>query len=134
MRRLVIAVTLFAGFVCSHLNAQTADLTAKVPFNFRVGETSMPAGTYSIHQSGGMLTVRQVGGSTIVALTLPASRRSAPSTPVLEFNRYGDTYFLSKIWATQSTEGRALPKGSQEKEIARLVSIEPIQTAALKTK
>jgi hypothetical protein len=134
MRQLVIAVALFAGSVCSHLNAQTADLTAEVPFNFRVGATSMPAGTYWIHQSGGLITVRQEGGSKIATLTLPASRPTAPSTGILEFNRYGDTYFLSKVWAPESTEGRALPKGPQEKEIARHIAVEPIQTAALKTK
>lgn len=133
MKQLVIAVALFAAFVCSRLNAQTADLTATVPFDFRVGPTFMPAGNYAVHQSGWLLTVRQVGGSAIVAFTLPASRRSAPSTGILEFNRYGDTYFLSKIWTPESSEGRAIPKGPQEKEIARRMSVEPVQTAALRT-
>jgi hypothetical protein len=134
MKHLILAVGLFAALACSRLDAQTAHMEASIPFNFRVAANAMPAGDYTIHQSGGVLTLSQVGGRTICVLTLPASRPSAPSTGVLEFHRYGDTYFLSSVWTPQSAEGRSLPKGSQEKELARRLGIGPIQAAALKTK
>jgi len=135
MKHVMLTCALFAAFASSRMTAQSADLTATVPFNFRVGSTTMPAGNYIIHESQGILRVNQVGGNrATVVLTLPASRSSAPSTGVLEFRCYGDTYFLSSVWGAQSKEGAALGKSSQEKEIAKRFSHDGVQTAALRTK
>ncbi len=121
MKRLSLAAGLFTAVACSSLYAQTADLQANIPFDFRMGEKVMPAGQYLIHNSpDGVLAVRQQDGGHAAAmlLTLPASRKTTPAKGALEFNRYGDTYFLSKIWAPDSREGRALFKTTREKEIA----------------
>ncbi len=134
MRHFAIAVGLLAASMCSHLNAQTADMTARIPFNFQVGATSMPAGNYAIHQSGGLLTLSQIGVRTIVERTFPASRPSASSTGMLEFHKYGDAYFLSSVWTPLYAQGRALKMGSKEKELARRISSGLVQTAVLKTK
>ena len=40
----------------------------------------------------------------------------------LVFNRYGDQYFLSKIWAPSSDTGRELPKSRLEREVAQRLS------------
>jgi hypothetical protein len=40
----------------------------------------------------------------------------------LVFNRYGDQYFLSKIWAASSDSGRELPKSRLEREVAQRLS------------
>ncbi len=97
------------------------EMRASIPFNFRIGDTFMPAGNYSVHQSGGLLVVKQRGGSLTSAmkLTIPASRSNAPSNPVLEFHQYGETYFLASVWDAQSTEGHALTNGKTEREFAR---------------
>jgi hypothetical protein len=119
MKRLFLAMGLFAAVACSGLNAQTMELRAKVPFDFRMGEKLMPAGQYLIHHSAGLLTVREQGGSTAAMfLTLPEYRPHTPTTGTLEFNRYGEDYFLAKIWAPGSRDGRSLTKSSAEKEIA----------------
>ncbi len=44
-------------------------------------------------------------------------RNSRPGEPRLEFTRYGNTYFLSKIWNVYG--GYSVPKSSREKELAR---------------
>src|SRR5258705_11471085 len=111
MKRLSLAVGLFAAVACSGLSAQTVNLQASIPFDFRMGETLMPAGEYQIHNSAdGVLAVRQRDGAhaAAVLLTLPASRRGAATKGALEFNRYGDAYFLSRIWTPDSRDGRAL--------------------------
>ena len=118
--RFVVAAGLSFLGISSHLNAQTAgDLMANIPFTFQVGPTRMPAGRYVVHQNEGVLTIRPQGsgGREIILMTFRASRDSAPQTGLLEFNRYGETYFLANVWNPLTSTGCALPHGSTEKEL-----------------
>ena len=130
MKRLCLATGLFAAMACAVLHAQTVDLRANVPFDFRMGETLMPAGEYVIHHSAGVLTVRAESGPprAIFQLTLPASRQDGSTKGALVFNRYGDSYFLAKIWAPESRYGMALSTSKREKELA---SGAPVYSAAI---
>ena len=47
----------------------------------------------------------------------------------LVFNRYGDQYFLSKIWPPSSDTGRELTKSSLEREVAAQSRVKPAVTA-----
>jgi hypothetical protein len=42
----------------------------------------------------------------------------------LVFHRYGNRYFLSKVWIAGYLQGRELPKSNKEKEQALAVSNE----------
>jgi hypothetical protein len=119
MNRLPFAVGLIAIVVCCGLHAQSVTLQAKIPFEFRLGDTLMPAGEYQWHYSASMLVVKEQGGSYAAATTLPihTSRREAVDKGTLLFNRYGDTYFFTKLWAAGSLDGLELPQGSWEKRI-----------------
>ena len=130
MKRLHFAVGLFAAMAGSGLEAQVL-LEAKVPFEFRMGEVNFPAGEYQFKHSGHVLVVHQERGdrSTAMALTLPEARTKAPKTGVVEFKRYGDTYFLAKIWSPNSPDGAVLPKTPLEKELARATP--PVRTEAI---
>jgi hypothetical protein len=129
MKQLCLATGLFAAMACASLYAQSVDLRANVPFDFRMGKTLMPAGEYVIHHSSGVLTVRARSGSPAVfQITCPESRRGAPGNGALVFNRYGDSYFLSKIWAPDSRDGLALLTSKREKELA---SGSPVYSAAI---
>jgi len=130
MKRLHFAVGLLAAVACSGLQAQTR-LEAKIPFDFRMGKATFPAGDYVFHYSPSLLVVHQEQGdrTTAMSLTLPVSRIKAPATGIVEFNRYGDAYFLAKIWTPDSPDGGALPKTSREKELARGAA--PNQTEAI---
>jgi hypothetical protein len=130
MKRLHFAVGLLAALACSGLQAQIP-LQANIPFEFRMGEVKFPAGDYQFKYSGQLLVVHQQEGqrATAMALPLPVSRIKPPSTGLLEFNKYGEAYFLSKIWTPGSTDGSALQKTSREKELARATP--PIRTEAI---
>jgi hypothetical protein len=121
MKHSFLAVGLFAALACSGLRAQTMDLRANVPFDFRLGEKVMPAGQYVIHHSDCVLTVREQNGgnATVIHLTQPTIRRDTPKTGQLVFNRYGENYFLSQIWSPYSKDGRSLMKSSREREVAK---------------
>ena len=133
MKRLIYAAGLFAAIACPpcpHLNAQTHDARATIPFSFQVGKSIMPAGEYLIQQSGDLLTVREESGKkAAMHLTLPASRSTVSPYPQLEFKRYGEGYFLTTIWDGRSHEGRALMQSKREQELAS--RYKPAQTASV---
>jgi hypothetical protein len=129
MKRSHILAAVLAAFACSTMEAETG-ITAKIPFDFQIGSTAMPAGDYRIDYSNRLLMVRsKIGNHTAMALTLPESRSKAPETWVLRFRCYGDSHFLAGIWGPESPEGGALPKGRREKEVASRV--QPTQPTAV---
>jgi hypothetical protein len=52
----------------------------------------------------------------------------------LVFNRYGDQYFLSKIWTRSSLTGRGLTKSRLEREVAAHSGVKPAATAVAAVK
>src|ERR1700745_1289809 len=99
MGRLFVVVGLFAVLACSGLQAQTT-MTANIPFDFQLGKSTMAAGGYRISYSPHLVTFQSKDGHSYAGvLTLPADRRKPTEEGVLRFNRYGDTYFLSGVWA-----------------------------------
>jgi hypothetical protein len=135
MKRIQFAVVLFAALACSGLQAQTA-MHANIPFEFRMGAAAFPAGEYSIDCSNHVLFINNRDGksSAAMALTVPLLRPQLMETGILEFNRYDDAYFLSKIWVPGSTEGAALPKSAREKELASRATSISRETVIIATK
>jgi hypothetical protein len=118
MQRLIAG--LFLALVCASLHAQTMDLRATIPFAFRAGETMMPAGEYTIRHSASTLVLhKEGGGPSVLLLTNAASRPNPPADSRLDFSRYGERYFLSKLWIQGSQAGREILKSRAEKEFAR---------------
>lgn len=101
--------------------AQTAQqLEAKVPFEFYVGAKRLPAGECNVTYKGemGALIIRCAGNASVITLTTALQTMSAPEKGSLVFNRYGDTYFLARIWAPGESMGRQLFKTKVEREWA----------------
>ena len=117
MQRLIAG--LFLAVVCASLYAQTMNMHATIPFAFRAGEKAMPAGEYTISHSSATLILHQEGGPSVVLLTNAASRPNPTADARLGFNRYGERYFLSSVWTSGSRDGREIPKGRAEAELAR---------------
>ena len=103
--------------------AQTVHVGANIPFNFAVGNKTLPAGPYDIgtinSNESKMLLVQFRNGSSnaIVASNAAANLKAADKTKLV-FNKYGNRYFLSQIWVNGAKLGRQLPRSSREKEIA----------------
>ena len=62
MKRLILAAGLFAATLTASLHAQTMNMQATIPFDFRIGNTVFPFGEYSIRNTDGVLFVKQTGG------------------------------------------------------------------------
>jgi hypothetical protein len=103
--------------------AQTIHARANVPFNFSVGNKTLPAGAYDIRTISSdtkmlLLHARDGKANMIVGSNGTESLKSAEKTKLV-FHRYGSQYFLAEIWVGGATLGRQLPKTSREKELAK---------------
>jgi len=97
-------------------------IEVNVPFGFHVGDTMLPAGQYSVdtQMRPDIIRVRSADTSQSVAiLTNGGGRMTRDTKPKLVFNRYGDQYFLSQVWAPDTYAARELPKTKRELQEAR---------------
>ena len=103
--------------------AQSEEVRATVPFDFVAGQTTVPAGTYSITRLNMTSDIVVIHGQNKKAnLMVGTMKRGSLKTcekTKLVFHRYGDRYFLSQIWVEGSSRLRELPKGKLESEMAR---------------
>ena len=104
--------------------AQTVHVRANIPFNFAVGNKTLPAGTYDVGTIDGrdnkmLLLQSRDGNSSMIAGSNAAENVKPADKTKLVFNQYGSRYFLSEIWVNGATRGRQLPKTSREKELAK---------------
>jgi len=111
------AVAAFAAM--APVQAQDVRLIARVPFEFKVGNASLPRDTYRISHLNGqpqMLLVRgERKGVFVRAEEMRVARND--DNPVLTFHRYGDEYFLREI-RLQGTARLDLPETNAERDAA----------------
>lgn len=118
MLSLLLALTVVS------VQAQSRDsITAQIPFNFQVGDKTLPSGEYSIRQlAQGALLVESADGSR--SAVVPSAGRvennpnAKPSTEKLVFRQYGEQYFLAQVWLTRGASGRALNRSNAERRAA----------------
>ena len=137
MKRLILAAGLFAATLTASLHAQTMDMKANIPFDFRIGNAAFPSGEYSVRNSGGVLSVAQTSGDRKSGIFLTVGEdhpKTSTGMGTLLFSRYGDAYYLSKVWTPESSEARALPKTPREKELASHMGQPGTTVVALQTK
>lgn len=103
-------------------------MKAHVPFSFRAGGGTLPAGDYSIMETG--ITSEAVSlrvGLRGVELIMPntTDSRNDFSTPKLVFHRYGDEYFLAEIWTRADDSVRKLKVNPRERQLAKAAGLTP---------
>jgi hypothetical protein len=100
--------------------AQYNLLVANVPFEFKIGETSLPPGSYRVSRVEGhtnVLLLRSVRRGIFVFGYRDESQ-DRNETPRLVFHRYGDQYFLREIRFLGSL-AMNLPETVEEQEAQR---------------
>jgi hypothetical protein len=117
----VMALTLMAS---AHVARAQGTVVAKVPFDFAAGNVKLPAGEYSVTASEAtrmLLLVNRTDAK--VSAIIPANATQASEIQrqsALVFNRYGDSYFLSRVRIEGYSRGRQLVKSEREKEMAMI--------------
>jgi hypothetical protein len=99
-------------------------LEVNIPFEFQIGNQTLPAGEYSVKrltQNSVLLRSRDGQRSAIAqtprAIAAEASEKAAQEK--LVFNQYGKQYFLSQVWMARGSDGRELYKSEAEHQAAR---------------
>jgi hypothetical protein len=106
-----------------------------VPFDFVVGDQTLPAGQYTVQHgvTPGTVLVRSLDGQTShfrIANTIQAGNSKDQST--LVFNRYGSQNFLARVWVAGRGDGVELKQSKVEREMARRGAAK--ETVAMKTR
>lgn len=131
VRRLAV-FCLAAGLGSICLVAQ-GPIQVTIPFDFTVGSKLFTPGEYVVRPNltHAVLAIQSVDGhSAAMALTLPLQAINKRGRARLVFNRYGDRYFLSQVWAN-SSQGRELTPSPAERElIAKSRSTKPVTLVA----
>ena len=119
MRINLYSISLLTALTCLSASGQALHVRATMPFNFRVGSVTLPAGEYDLEKSMSFLSLRQVDGyAHAFQHTQPVSNTNAPARDRIRFTRYGDEYYLTSLWNPGSGVGEALPMTKHEKELA----------------
>jgi len=137
MTRLILAAGLFVVTASASLYAQSMDMQANVPFDFRIGNAVLPSGEYSIHHVNNILFVSQKNGAhkSAMVFTVGTDRpKTASAKGTLRFNRYGDSYYLSQVWTPDTETARAPLKSPRERELASHIGLASTASVALLVK
>jgi hypothetical protein len=128
MKFRVFANATLLGLILMPLaNAQllTYGLQGNIPFEFRVGDSTFPAGKYSFsrNMTGQKIVLMRdlnykSAGAAFSANQVEARRSVSSETPTLVFHRYGKTYFLSQLWQGFGEPGAQLQQSKAERTIA----------------
>lgn len=95
---------------------------AEIPFDFVVGQKTLPAGEYAIgpgnNTNKDILWIKKADSrATANVVTFGQNIKRQQAGPYLVFNRYGDQYFLSQVWTEFDQVGRQVAKSAHEKEL-----------------
>lgn len=114
-------VLLFVPLIASAQLEQTEHIAAQIPFEFTVGNVTVPAGEVSLQladQQGWVLAIcnPSVKLSTY-APALPSEARRPATKSALVFRKYGDRYFLASMRIGDSRAVYEFRPGKLENEI-----------------
>lgn len=98
-------------------------MKANIPFEFVVGNQTLPTGEYEIgpvqNRDSFIIWVNKLNGSaTANAISFGSSNPAKPLKACLIFNKYADKCFLSQICAGNGGTSRKLYVSKAEKEVA----------------
>jgi hypothetical protein len=118
-----LGVVLFATTLAVPFDVK---IRAEIPFDFMVGKKRLPKGEYLIESlnDAGTLTIRNAKkGKAVTFNTIRHKPTDSPKSKLI-FNRYGDQYFLARIWDPSTETILKLNKSKTEKRIAKLANKE----------
>jgi len=117
---MILTLSLLAMMAATSGNAQSdMHFEVNVPFEFSVGEKTLPAGEYTVSCGAhDLLIIQSVDRlSSQMSITISTQAGRARDESSLVFHRYGDRYFLSTIWTAGNYIGHELRKPRAEREL-----------------
>src|ERR1700722_4045448 len=130
-RKVHYLLTLFVAFVfaltiyASRVQAQiVGDLEVNIPFQFHAGNAKLTTGKYRIHvlDDAGLtvMEISSVDDSTSALFQVEsAEANSTPAKSELIFNKYGNRYFLAKLFDEGDPNGSRVVESRYEKMVGQ---------------
>jgi hypothetical protein len=123
----MLALFVLVGSMAVAAQAQSSGgtrLIANIPFDFTVGNKTLPAGEYTVAQVNPasdhpVLQLRNRDGSASAMVQMTAVIGKAEESAKLIFNRYDDKYFFGQAWVDGDENGLRAPKPRAERAIER---------------
>ncbi len=106
MLLVTVAFILGTGLVL-HSQTQLSTLfRVQVPFDFRVGNSHLSAGQYTVfHVGSRWILVQRSDGKASALIPVMVSRSAVDkSATKLVFNKYGNQYFLAQVWTENDSQ------------------------------
>jgi hypothetical protein len=135
--KLMLFATALALLVTTAASAQSISVKVNMPFSFIVNRITLPAGKYlveSVDNQGKALRFANLNSQAkdlVISNSCDAVNPAAQTK--LIFHRYGDRYFLKRIWVAGNSAGHELLTSPRETEVAKDFSMqEVVLTAALR--
>jgi hypothetical protein len=122
---LFMALVLALAIYPTKAHAQiVGDLEVNIPFQFHAGNAKLPAGKYVIRMlDDSNLTVMEISsadGSTSALFEVQETEaNSAPAKSELIFNKYGNRYFLAKLFDEGNPSGSQVLMSRYEKRVSQ---------------
>ena len=123
----MIAMIVLVGSLAVSAKAQTngrTRLIANIPFEFTVGDKTLPAGEYDVlavnaDSSNVVLKIQSRDGKGGVMVRTMTVMGSAQDSAKLIFDHYGNQYFFAQAWLDGETSGLQAQKPRAERAIER---------------
>jgi hypothetical protein len=139
MKRIITLTLVLVGAglgYTSCASAQVAAVEVNVPFDFAVGNHTLPAGEYRISSQGNELVFENREQRAYLSTLVEPSDAATDGKSRLTFDVVQDKYYLRKVastWAKTSGEFPAsrLEKKSRELAVQQAKSQEPAQTRTI---
>jgi hypothetical protein len=118
---LVFAAMIYANPARAQL---VGSMEADIPFQFHAGDTKLPAGKYVIRMMDDSdLTIMEISradGSVAALFQVhSAEANSTPRKSELIFNKYGNRYFLDKLFDEGEPSGSQVVESNYEKRVSK---------------
>jgi hypothetical protein len=133
------ALLLFVAFATA--NAQSnAQIRANIPFDFTVGNKTLPAGEYTLVRdstsvNNATVVIRgTVTNESVMQISRSAFIHSQGNGAKLVFHRYGDNYFLYQVWSPGETYASEFTESKKERAIQLQAAAEPSTRSSAKNR
>jgi hypothetical protein len=99
-------------------------LEVTIPFQFHAGDAKLPPGDYFIHTLDNtdltLMEISSADGSTSALFEVhDAEANFAPAKSELIFNKYGNRYFLAKLFDEGNPNGSSVDKSRYERKVGQ---------------
>lgn len=124
--RILLVVTVALCVVAAQAQSTTMMMKGNVPFDFMVGDRSLPAGEYTIRALDQEIEAwyDPNGRGLFIVKTLPMGAEDELGSTKLVFRRYGDQYFLVQVW--NNGVSHEVKVGSNQRRIAKSQKFETV--------